>query len=125
VTKADAEACVDQVMDALDEGLAEALGDVTVYIVEGRTDPELRAAIQNAGMPRALVRQDFRGLYLGTCARTLDEDAGGELPDMPAGSIVLNSQALEDLADVRDTLAHEIGHALGMSEAEVENLGLG
>jgi predicted Zn-dependent protease with MMP-like domain len=123
MTKQSATECADEVMDSIPEELGEALAGVTVYVVEGRTDPELRAAIRGAGMARALVAPDFRGLYLGTTARTLEDSA--ELPDMPAGSIVLNCQALEGLEDVRDTLAHEIGHALGMSEEEVENMGLG
>jgi predicted Zn-dependent protease with MMP-like domain len=126
MTKADAENCVDQVMDAIDEEIAEALGDVQVYVVEGRADPELKAAIRYAEMPNALVRRDFRGLYLGTTARALSSAAGDDVtPQLPYGSIVLNCQAVEGLEDVRDTLAHEMGHALGLSEEEVENLGLG
>jgi predicted Zn-dependent protease with MMP-like domain len=122
MTKAVAEMFVEQVMDGIDEGVAAALADVQVYVVEGRDDPELREAIKYAEMPRAMVRRDFRGLYLGTTARAMtDEDTA---PLLPRGAIVLNCQSVEDLADVRDTLGHEIGHALGMTEEEVENLGL-
>jgi predicted Zn-dependent protease with MMP-like domain len=129
VTKTETEMCVDQVMDAIDEEIAEALADVQVFVVEGRTDPELKTAIRYAEMPRALVRRDFRGLYLGTTARALShgvgDDAGAAVPQLPYGAIVLNCEAVTGLDDVRDTLAHEMGHALGMSEEEVENLGLG
>lgn len=149
MTKADAETALEAVMDGIDEQIAAALEGVTVYVVEGREDPELRAAIKNAGMERAIVRPDFRGLYLGTTARPLEDQDGpydmatpigspddpflvtaqplerGGLPEIPRGSIVLNCLALKDLEDLRDTLAHEMGHALGMSEEEVENLGLG
>lgn len=124
MTKADAGTCVDQVMDAIDDEIAEALGDVQVFIVEGRDDPELKAAIRYAEMPNALVRRDFRGLYLGTTARALDVE-GDAVPQLPYGAIVINCAAVADFDDVRDTLAHEMGHALGMSEEEVENLGLG
>jgi predicted Zn-dependent protease with MMP-like domain len=123
MTKVEGEQLLEQVMDAIDEPIAEALSDVTVYVVEGRQDPELREAIKAAGMERAIVRRDFRGLFLGTTARPLDDPA--ELPEIPHGSIVLNCLALTGLEDLRDTLAHEMGHALGMSEEEVENLGLG
>lgn len=123
MTKAEAESLVDQVMDEIPEEISEALGDVRVFVVEGRTDPELREAIRHAGMERASVRRDFRGLYLGSTARALD--SGDEVPELPEGSIVVNCQAVADLHDVRDTLAHEMGHALGLSEEEVENLGLG
>lgn len=123
MTKADAETCVDQVMDALDEEIAAALADVQVYVVEGRADPELKAAIRYAEMRNALVSRNFRGLYLGTTARSLDDDDGAALP-LPYGSIVINCEAVAGLDDVRDTMAHEMGHALGLSEEEVENLGL-
>lgn len=124
MTKADAELVVEQVIAELPEGIRDALADVTVYTVDGSKDPELKAAIKNAGLARALIQPTFRGLYLGTTARVKDDDAQTGVP-MPKGSIVLCAPALESFADVRDTLAHEIGHALGMSEAEVEDLGLG
>jgi len=123
VTKAEGDELAAQVMDACDEAIAEALADVAVYVVDGRDDPDLKAAIRYAEMPRAAVRRDFRGLYLGTTARALEADE--EVPALPYGSIVLNCQVLEGLEDLRDTLAHEMGHALGLTEEEVENLGLG
>lgn len=123
MTKARAESLVGEVMDAIPDEIAEALADVRVFVVDGRTDPELREAIRYAGMERASVRRDFRGLYLGTTARVLD--SADEVPELPQGSIVVNAQTVADLDDVRDTVAHEMGHALGLSEEEVENLGLG
>jgi predicted Zn-dependent protease with MMP-like domain len=123
MTKAETESIVDQVMDAIPPEIAEALADVRVFVVDGRADPELREAIRHAELERASVRRDFRGLYLGTTARALD--AGDELPQLPEGSIVINCQAVGSVEDIRDTLAHEMGHALGLSEEEVENLGLG
>lgn len=122
--KAAAELVVDQVIAELPEGLADALLGVKVYTIDGQTDPELKDAIRNAGLGSARILPDFRGLYLGTTAKLYDDTGQGE-PPMAQGSIVLNAPALADFADVRNTLAHEIGHALGMSEAEVEDLGLG
>lgn len=123
MTKGETESIVDQVMDAIPAEIAEALADVRVFVVDGRADPELREAIRYAELERASVRRDFRGLYLGTTARALD--AGEELPQLPEGSIVINCKAVGSVEDIRDTLAHEMGHALGLSEEEVENLGLG
>lgn len=123
MTKGETESIVDQVMDAIPAEIAEALADVRVFVVDGRADPELREAIRYAELERASVRRDFRGLYLGTTARALD--AGEELPQLPEGSIVINCHAVGSVEDIRDTLAHEMGHALGLSEEEVENLGLG
>ncbi|MEO7827198.1 MAG: metallopeptidase family protein [Allosphingosinicella sp.] len=120
--KADAELIVEMVMQELPDPVCEALADVTVYTVDGRTDPEVRAAIRNAGLARAQILADFRGLYLGT---TCAPGGPGVAGPLPKGSIVLNAETLDGIEDVRDTLAHEIGHALGMSEAEVEDLGLG
>jgi predicted Zn-dependent protease with MMP-like domain len=110
------------VMDALDDEIAEALAGVVVYIVDGRGDPELKEAIRNAGLLRAEIPEDFRGMFLGTQAAEYGDDGGGGPAE---GSIVLNAPNLATAAEVRDTLAHEIGHALGMNEEEVENLGLG
>ena len=125
MNKAEAEEIVDQVIAELPEGITEALVGVKVYTVEGRTDPELKDAIRNAGLSTARILPDFRGLYLGTTAKLYDDTSGGAVPPLAQGSIVLNAPALTDFLDVRNTLAHEIGHALGMSEAEVEDLGLG
>lgn len=123
MTKAEAESIVDQVMDSIPPEIDEALIDVTVFVVDGRDDPELREAIRHAEMERASVSRDFRGLYLGITARALDP--GDEVPQLPEGSIVINCQTVATPEDVRDTLAHEMGHALGLTEEEVENLGLG
>lgn len=110
-----------EVMGALDDEIADVLTGVTVYVVDGREDPEVPEAIRNAGLLRASIPADFRGMFLGQQAAEYGDDGGG-----PAeGSIILNARNLHTAADVRTTLAHEIGHALGMNEEEVENLGLG
>jgi predicted Zn-dependent protease with MMP-like domain len=116
MTRGAADACAGQVMDGLPEEIAEALSAVRVYVVEGPDDPELGEAIRYAGLHEAAVWGDFRGLFLG---RQVGDDLA-----RPAGAIVLNCEAMGGLVDVRDTLAHEMGHALGMSEAEVSALGL-
>jgi predicted Zn-dependent protease with MMP-like domain len=123
MTKAEVESIVDDVMDAIPAEIGDALADVAVFVVAGRDDPELKEAIRHADMDRASVRRDFRGLYLGTVARPLD--SGDEVPQLPEGAIVINCQTVANAEDVRDTLAHEMGHALGLTEEEVENLGLG
>ena len=121
--KGEADGITDQVMAELDDEIADALADVAVYIVDGRGDPELRDAIRNAGLTSAAIPENFRGVFLGTQAtESADGEDGGATAE---GSIVLNARNLATAEDVRDTLAHEIGHALGMSEEEVENLGLG
>lgn len=117
MTKAEADQVAGEVMAELEEEIAEVLDDVTVYVVDGRADPELKEAIRNAGLLRAAIPGNFRGIFLGVQAT--DDGA------TPEGSIVLNARNLSTAAEVRDTLAHEIGHALGMDEEEVENLGLG
>jgi predicted Zn-dependent protease with MMP-like domain len=118
MTRDAADACAGQVMDGLPEEIAEALSGVRVYVVEGPDDPELGEAIQYAGLREAAVWGDFRGLFIG-------RQAGDDLARGAFGAIVLNCEALGGLVDVRDTLAHEMGHALGMSEGEVTALGIG
>jgi len=119
--KAAADGMVAEVLAELDEEIAGALVGVTVYAIDGTADPELRDALKNAGIQRWEFPRSFRGVFLGTPRDDYDEEGGGEAQ----GSIVINAPNMETLDDVRDTLAHEIGHALGLSEEEVENLGLG
>lgn len=121
MTKDAADAIVGEVMEQLDGAIVAALADVTVYVIDGREDPELKDAIRNAGLFRAEVPSDFRGMFLGSQAAEYGDDGGGAAE----GSIVLHAPMLATAEAVRDTLAHEIGHALGMNEEEVENLGLG
>ena len=117
-----ADTMIGEVLAELDEDIAGALAGVTVYAIEGTADPELRDALKNAGIPRWEFPRSFRGVFLGTPRDEYDEEGNGEEAQ---GSIVLNAPNLETFDDLRDTLAHEIGHALGLTEEEVENLGLG
>lgn len=101
----------------------ELLGwvDNVVFLVEDWPDRETLDAL---GIDDPL---DLLGLYQGNPLTERDLEWGGELPDR----IILyqcptEHWAREDgvaVADViRETLVHEIGHHLGLDEAELERL---
>lgn len=84
-----------------------------VAVCESESDPDLE------GVPFEL---GFRGLYVGT--QLSDEDDEGDEASEPEGTIYLCASNLADHDDAEQVFLHELGHALGLSEVEVEALGL-
>ncbi len=122
MTKAQAEACTDQMLEALPARLADTIGDLSIYVASSRFDRDvLRAAMKQAGQI-VIIPRTFRALYMGTPLAAGAAD--GEDEDPPTGVIILNAAMLRDEQDLLDTLLHEIGHALGYDEAGVSALGL-
>ena len=81
--------------------------------------------LENAGLKR---RRELFGLYTGV---PLPDRSGG-LPPLP-DTITLFQRPIESVCTSRDevahqlrvTLLHEVGHYLGMSEDDLEQLGYG
>ncbi len=86
------------------------------------------------------LRPDQRGLFVGQQRKLVSEndlhdldsyaaidwDEDAPMPRQPArGTIAVVAQNMLDLQMLEHTILHEIGHALGMSEAELhEEMGL-
>lgn len=115
------DACIEAALLDLPPPVAEALADVSVVVEQLPADEDLRAA-EPPLSPRIL------GLWRGS---PLSErsvfDPWTELP----GGIVLYQRNLQrfardeaDLIDqIRITVMHEVGHALGLDEAQIEQRG--
>lgn len=104
----------DELVNNLPPTVQHAITLIEIVVVENELSPELEF------LPRGI---GFRGLYRGT--QITDEDEEGESEDpVPDGTIYLCAGNLSDAEDVKKVLLHEIGHALGLSEYDVENLGL-
>lgn len=88
--------------------IAEALADVEVVVC--------RYPWKAHGMT-----DDARGMYEGTFPSEADDEL---VIEAPVGVIFLVAENLQDKADARTVLLHEMAHALGLDEPEVAGLGL-
>lgn len=69
------------------------------------------------------INSDAQGLFVGELS-VVNSDDEDELREPPSGAIYLFASNLKTPAMVQTTLYHEIGHALGLDESEVDELGL-
>lgn len=115
---------VNAACEQLPEHVQESLEDVEVIVAAHHRDEVLpHAEAGDTPFP-----EDFKGCYIGTTIEADAEDAE-ENPAIveakqPVGTIYLNAANLADQEEVHKALYHEIGHALGLSEEDVTNLGL-
>lgn len=102
----------------------QQLGDVRIEVVASPSDPEVFTILHEEGLElEEPPEPGTRGLFLGFDAEPSDDETDDA--DPPVGVILLFAESLPNDEAVKLTLCHEIGHALGMDEAEVEALGLG
>lgn len=117
-------------LSTMPEQVTEMLADVELVIAN--TPEEATAALAGEfedGFEFEAFPADMRGVFIGEPAE-VEEEADTDSGDMetvlsPDGFIVLCAENLEDADQVAIVLMHEIGHALGMDEQEVNDLGLG
>jgi len=106
----------------LPEAIGEALEHVKIYYLASAA--ELPAdAIEQCSELGVRFGPEEPGMYLGTTIEGFDQDDSADA-DKPVGSVYLNAGQLPDEASVITVLLHEIGHALGLDEEEVADLGL-
>jgi len=123
VTVAEVEAAIDDVIGMFPDDVAAMVGDITVHVARDRADlPVIKAALKDAGVARAEIPQDFRGMYLGEYLEADGDDADDVEPLQ--GVMLLNASKLATFDDLLFTVLHEVGHALGYDEDEVAALGL-
>jgi predicted Zn-dependent protease with MMP-like domain len=105
------EAEVNRVLDELTDETNEALDGVEFAIFDGPADPDVR----HLNLPA-----DVEGVYEGIASHPLNpSDPDGDW-NPPIGTVWLNGRALTDADTARAVIVHEIGHALGMDEEEVD-----
>jgi len=110
------EAMAEAVLASLPQSVADAVGDVPI-VLEARPPPGI---VDDGFDPRAV------GLFEGDVA------FGDAVSDRPVRIVVFYANLMATCRDdaeleeqLRITLLHEIGHALGLDEDEVDALGLG
>jgi predicted Zn-dependent protease with MMP-like domain len=110
-------------------------------VLEGLQDIELIISDDVAKVCKLLTKElgeefdpkeltaDLKGVFVGTPMEVEETDNNDnseeEVVYFPEGFIVLLSPNVETPEEGALVLMHEIGHALGMDEEEVKNLGLG
>lgn len=99
---------VREVSDATPDAVRACMQKVDVVV--------LLTPWKEIGMP-----DDVRGMYEGTFPSEVDDELEIEPPE---GTIYLVCDNLQDKADARAVLLHEMAHALGLDETEVAGLGL-
>lgn len=119
----------------MDHGLAQQLAVQTLGddfgpgVLQALRRVEIRMCATEAELARFAgpLQAGTRGMFLGTPMHAaddleLDDEEAERIP--PSGFIFLISANLADADDLRLTLYHEVGHALGLDESEVAALGL-
>jgi hypothetical protein len=108
------------------EVVSELLGAIPADVGAALAGVETRVVVTGAELASLGARADARGMFTGAQAVFGDGAEEADDPDAkrPTGYIFLVAANLRHPGDVRLTWLHEVGHALGMDEAEVAELGL-
>lgn len=111
------EAVVSQALDSLPEDIAERLDNVVIVVEDEPSDEDLR----DAGLDPA--SETLFGLYQGVALTERGADYANVLPDR---IVIYRLPLLEACADraelvaeIRDTVVHEVGHYFGLGEEDL------
>jgi predicted Zn-dependent protease with MMP-like domain len=124
------EASAQKFMMGLPDQVIDALEDVELMVA---ASPELARAVllkeYEDEFDASELPDDCKGVFVGApteieAGETTDSEEE-EIVYYPEGFIVLIANNIPDEQEGLLVLMHEIGHALGMDEDEVKNLGLG
>lgn len=128
------QAQVELFLGEIKEALADDLQDVEFIIAESREAAVIRLnALLDPSEQDVIKVEEIpvqaKGIWFGDSAEVVEaQENDGELSETieyANGAIVLIVPNLLDTDEVDIVLLHEIGHALGLDEDEVEALGLG
>ena len=117
------EALVSDAVDAIPATFSRFLDNV-VFLVEPLPDEE---TLSEMGITDPT---ELMGLYLGAPLTERSIDDWGMLPDQ----IILFQRSIERYAQetgqpvvetIRDTILHEVGHFFGLTEEDLERMGIG
>jgi len=106
---------VDEVMAVAERVWGELADEVAAMLAE----VELAVVDDPDEIPDG-APDDVRGCFVGT----QQSDGGEGFPTTAKGTVYLVASRIHDGDEVEATLLHELGHALGMDEDEVKELGL-
>lgn len=110
------EAMVTEALDSLPEWVARIVSEIAVLVDDEQPESERRPGVLLLGLYRGVPRTTHYGRAPGTPPDTIT------LYRIP---IVEVCDRLEDVpVRVRTVLMHEVGHALGLSEARLRELGV-
>lgn len=119
-----------ELMGALPEDILEELQDVKLAVFADVEQANAWMVENLAEPPDEPLPEDCKGVFHGVQAEIEEkpasdgEEEGSEEVTLAVGHIMLIASNLEPGDKFEGTLLHEIGHALGMSEEEVADLGL-
>ena len=110
------------IMDKIPETVTDALSKVRLVIAED--------CWEAANHTQHAIPFDCKGVFIGFPAEVQDPDGeqdeeSFEVVSPAEGTIVLVASQLTNEREAAAALLHEIGHAIDLSEEEVDQLGLG
>ena len=120
-SRIDFETLVDQALDSIPDWLLERLENIAI-VVEDAPDPDDLAEMD---IP---PRSELYGLYVGIPLTQRNSAYSMVLPDrivIYRNALRRNFRDINELREqVRQTVLHEVGHALGMDHEKLAELGL-
>lgn len=111
----------------LPDSVSECLGDVELIIVPDCETASRTIKIEYGNQIKDDVPADCKGLFIGAPAEidTEESDEEEQVTYDPEGLLILCASNISDEKEAALVLTHEVAHALGLSEEEVNQMGLG
>ncbi len=109
------EVMVIDALDSLPEWVLPVVNEIAVLVEDEQTESERRPGVLLLGLYRGVPRTTHYGRAPGTLPDTIT------LYRVPIVEVCARIQDVPDR--VRTVLVHEIGHAMGMSEGKLRELG--